>query len=338
MKTNHKQTKSVTKQKALDVKQKVSDGTKQTMTYTKQKMTSAKQEIIGAEFGKKSAFNIFSFSKLYFSYYIRTFDAILLTFIFPVLMLFMLGPVMPAQTLLPGMWLLPGMTTAFFFLPKSLVQWRNSSLIKRIGITPIKPWEFITSIALVSMALSTLGFFMMMGISAMINEWIPFFTTVSTTSPTGTEMVKNAFNWGEVNWLHTILGYFNIMILSLATAFLIGMFARTEGQAFGTGVTLYFIIGFLGGILLNFIIINNIDVLNYTSMIVPWTWVTKLYIVAASADTMFVLTPGGEEQDILSVIGLTKTEVLGAGYGIGIGLSALFFGVTVKFSSFGKVR
>ncbi len=325
--------------------------TKTKVTATKQetskeKVSTTKKEVIENKTSQSSFGNIKSFTKLYYSYYIRSFDAIFLTFVFPLLMLFMLGAVMPAQTLLPGLWLLPGITTAFFFLPKSLVHWRSSSLIKRIGITPIKPWEFIMSIFLVNLAIATAGFLMMIGVSAIINEVVPFFIAMpedltAGANPEGS-MATGAFVWSKVDWLNTIFGFFNVMILSLATAFAIGMFAKSEGQAFGIGMTLYFVISFLGGVFFDLILINGIMPLKYTSMGLPWAWTTKLYIASACGDTMFYAFDSSVNnwvgQDIYDTLGMSKEVLLGVGYGMGVAFSALLFGFTAKFSTFGKIK
>ncbi len=332
--------------------------TKPSLEVTKEKKSESKKEVIREQASQSSYSNIKSFTKLYFSYYIRTFDAIFLTFIFPLLMIFMLGAVMPAQTLLPGLWLLPGITTAFFFLPKSLVHWRSSSLIKRIGITPIKPWEFIASILLVNIAIATAGFLMMMGVTAIINETIPFFIKQTETGGAMGTMMKGAFEWQHIDWLNLILGFFNVMFLTLATALAVGMFAKSEGQAFGIGMTLYFVISFLGGVFFDVILINSIMPLKYTAMGLPWAWTMNLFISSA-ADTadFFVLVdavdsgvpaPGGGvwpegaqvpvEQTIYEILGVSKEILMGVGYGMGVTLSAVFLGITAKFSSFGKIK
>lgn len=255
------------------------------------------------------------FFSLYIQYFKKDVSAIFFTFFFPALMVIILGPIMPANYILPGLFLLPAITTAFFFTPRAIFEWRNSSLIKRIGISPIKTQDFLLSIFFVSLLTSVMGFLVTFGFTVLISETTSYFKVIGV----GTEGVKGALSFAQVQWGHLVGMFLGTACFAITTAIAIGMWAKKESQAILIGILLYFLVSFLGGIFFDISMIEDVALLNYVSYALPWTWTTS----------GFVLAWAGELKEPLDIA---------LGYAFGYGGTLLMILLIILKSDFSQVR
>lgn len=226
------------------------------------------------------------FFKLYSNYFVRNRQAMFLTFFFPLMMVFILGGFMPANYILPGLMLLPAITSSFFFTPTGIFEWRDSALIKRIGITPLKKRDFFLGIFFVHLIAAIIGLFFLAGFIAIINSTTTYFRVPDIT--TGLLVgKKNAFDWTQIDYLHSTFYFLLLTMFAISTGMVVGMFVKKQTLAFNIGMLLYFTTTFLGGVFFDVTMIYEIMPLKYTSFGIPWTWTSKSFIAAMSGSFVF---------------------------------------------------
>lgn len=76
-------------------------------------------------------------------YYWKSISGPFLTFIFPVIFISILGWLMGYYMIMGGALTISVFAMSLTSMPQAIYEFKSSSLLKRIGATPIKPWTFI---------------------------------------------------------------------------------------------------------------------------------------------------------------------------------------------------
>ena len=199
---------------------------------------------------------------------------------FPVIFLSILGFLLGYEQLLGSIISIPAVTVGITVLPTALYEFKTSSLLKRIGATPIKPWTFILAISLyyvVIMFLSTLTT-ICFGLLLFCNYWnegkqiVQFGTLYTINAPSLKNMVTHV-NWGGLLWA---------VIMNILVSGSIGIFISTVCKSAisiqGIGVPVLIISGFLAAQYLPISMVKEINGLYWLSYISPFKYSTGLII------------------------------------------------------------
>lgn len=150
--------------------------------------------------------------QLLFGYFKKSFHSIFFGFIFPIIMLTILVAVLTpgnpnaAQTVLPGLVMSASPVLGIVTLSMTYSDFKQSIIIKRIGATPLKPWQFI-------------GSFWTLGI--------------------GAALYHNQINWELINWGYILLAILLSSIMCSAVGIMVGILASDFKIANAFALLLY---------------------------------------------------------------------------------------------------
>lgn len=197
--------------------------------------------------------------KLLFSYFKKSFHSIFFGFVFPIIMLAILVAVLttpdnhnPAQKILPGLIMSASPVLGIVTLSMTYSDFKQSIIIKRIGATPLKPWQFISSILVFHVILIFIGSF-----------WI---LTI------GAALYHQQINWGIINWGYMLLAILLSSIMCSSVGIMVGILAPDFKVANAFALLLYLPTSFLSGQYIPYAAIKGQPVLVIIAKIIPFSY------------------------------------------------------------------
>lgn len=196
--------------------------------------------------------------QLLFGYFKKSFHSIFFGFIFPIIMLTILVAVLApsnpnaAQTVLPGLVMSTSPVLGIVTLAMTYSDFKQSIIIKRIGATPLRPWQFISSILIFHVILIFIGSFWTLAI--------------------GAALYHSQINWAIINWGFVILAILLLSIMCSAIGIIIGILASDFKVANAFSLLLYLPTSFLSGQYIPYIAIKGQPVLVIIAKIIPFSY------------------------------------------------------------------
>ena len=221
--------------------------------------------------------------KLYFMSWWRGFIGPIFALVFPPLILFMLGQFTPFNTIAPSYILYCSLTLGIQSFAISFVQFRNSSLIKRIGQTPVTRKHFVLSLFLFNFLLILLSSIFIILVMWFYQEFNLVQTEVWSNAPIIKDGVVTISRistsakiiWENVQWLWvlaiTIIG----LIFSLSAGLFIATIGKTVERTNGLGLLALFCLTFLGGVFFPIELLQRAKVLEYWSLTTPMRYLSQ---------------------------------------------------------------
>ncbi len=154
-----------------------------------------------------------------------------------------------------GLILLPACTTGLISLSVCIGEWKNSILLKRISATPLTKAEFI---------LALLGFFTIVALVGIV--WAFFWAYIILLVDKKDSVMKN-INYG---WL--ILSAVLVSSLSISMGILVGGLCSNETTAEAVGLTIYFPLVFMGGIMLPLYLLDKSEGMRIFTYFIPFKY------------------------------------------------------------------
>ncbi len=202
---------------------------------------------------KKKLHNIFSFFPIFWSNFIKSFQALFFGFIFPTFLFIIISLINLIDT--SYLWIiimLPPVTLGIMSLGNTITEWKSSVFLKRIDATPISKTEFLFSLILFYTLISFMGIVWLMIVGVIYD------------AASGMETFSSSFNFG---WF--LLACLEVSFLSISIGVFIGGVAQSEGSAQGIGMAIYFPCILFSGILFPASLLDKVDALRYISYILP---------------------------------------------------------------------
>ncbi len=213
--------------------------------------------------------------KLLNSYFWKTVYGPILAFIFPIILLAILGNILRLEYVYPGLIALSMLFLGLIALPLAIMELKGSSLFKYIGSSPVNPLKF---------TIVVIGFYAFIAICTGI---IIFLATMAIF-PTKT-FPGAGFEHGVLGGIFTLKGavsfYFGCLIhlmLVIVSGLVISTFAKTPQQALTLGLMITLPSMFLSGMVLSVDVIGESPVMNWISRFIPYRYSTGNIIVAAT--------------------------------------------------------
>lgn len=91
-------------------------------------------------------------------YFWRGYIGPIFAYIIPVILTLFIGRIVGPQFMIPGAYLIPTLCILLVFMPQTVFEFKNSSILKRIGSTPIKPYKFLLAIAIFNFIIVSTAF------------------------------------------------------------------------------------------------------------------------------------------------------------------------------------
>jgi len=195
---------------------------------------------------------------LLFGYWKKSFHSIFFGFVFPIILLAILVAVMgvntnnPAQVLLPGIIMSSSPVLGIVTLAMTYSDFKQSIIIKRIGATPLRSWEFIVSILIFHVILIFVGSFWILGI--------------------GTALYHSQIVFSYINWGYYLLAILLSAVMCSAIGIMIGMLAPDFKVANAFALLLYLPSSFLSGQYMPYSAIKNQTTLVIIAKILPFSY------------------------------------------------------------------
>ena len=193
------------------------------------------------------------------------------SFFVPLLLLVFIGRIVGPTMIVPGAFMIPMISILLIFMPQSIFEFRNSTLLKRIGTTPIKPYKFLLGISIFNIIVVCVSFLLLFVFSFAIfadslsDNVTKFEISPMKTfySPTFVYMIKHA-DWGSY-----IYSCFLIIIMSVLIGLIIASVAKSTLFIQATGIALMLITFFVGPCILPISLVGSVDIVKYLGYLVP---------------------------------------------------------------------
>ena len=233
--------------------------------------------------------------KLINSYFWKTIYGPIIAFIFPVLLLLVIGNIFTIQYIYPGIIAMSMLFICTLLLPISIMELKQSSIFKYIGSSPINPFKFTFVV---------IGFYVLI---SLISSFIILSTTFwdfkyDVYPPKG-------FSYGILGGIFSFPGFFYFLlslIIHLLFVIIIGLLISTISKTAQHALTISLVILipsiFLSGMIISVDIIAQSSFLNWISRINPFRYSTANLIIAS--------TPKDQIGDMFQTLTYEQKEII----------------------------
>ena len=233
--------------------------------------------------------------KLINSYFWKTIYGPIIAFIFPILLLLVVGNIFKIQYIYPGIIAMSMLFVCTLSLPISIMELKESSIFKYIGSSPVNPLKFTFAI---------ISFYILISlISSVIILIITFLAFKDDVSP------AKGFEFGILGGIISFPGIFFFLIsLSIHLLFviiiglLISTISKTAQQALTIGLIILIPSIFLSGMIISVDIIAQSSFLNWVSRINPFRYSTGNMVIAS--------TPKDQIGDMFQTLTYEQKEII----------------------------
>ncbi|MGL4950341.1 MAG: ATP-binding cassette domain-containing protein [Mycoplasma sp.] len=210
-------------------------------------------------------------------YFWRGYIGPIFAYIIPLLLILFMGRIIGPSFITPGFLIVPILTILLIFMPQTIFEFKNSSILKRIGSTPVKPYIFLLAIALFNFVIVITAVLFLFGASFGI-----FFDSLKP----GTDLnnltyidVVTKGNWGD--FLYCL-----ILIIFVTTS--IGIFIASVSKSTlfiqSVGIAILLIVFFVGPVALPINIAGTVPVIKELGYAIPLKYPISMSIEAFSTN------------------------------------------------------
>lgn len=165
-------------------------------------------------------------------------------FVFPIIFVGILGSLLGYYAMFGGMLLIASTAVSLTAMPQAVFEFKKSTLLKRIGVTPIKPWMFILMTGLFYVVVMILGtiFTLIMGIAIFSGNLYE-----------GKEISKGVVSYtlsdmlAHVQWGGLIYGLLLNILVGTSIGLLIVSLTKSTLAIQGIGIPILILSQFLAG-------------------------------------------------------------------------------------------
>lgn len=217
---------------------------------------------------------------LMLKYYYKGFFVPFFLLAYPILILFLQGfafsdmdpdpitGILPIHSLVGSISMVQAMSVGIFIIPQTILEFKNSVLMKRIGATNIRPVFFVTSVIFIGFVFIVVAFLWTL-------LWAGIF-------------FGRRFGWDVVALPNDILPTIPFLAILIITSISLGMmFAsvfRSTTSFIAVSNVFYLPVAFLSGGFIPVEMINNNDILKYITYINPFKYCLDPFLAAWNSD------------------------------------------------------
>lgn len=197
------------------------------------------------------------------------------TYLIPIVLMLFLGRIMGPQYLVPSIFLISTLCVLLVFMPQSIFEFKNSTILKRIGSTPIKPIIFLLAIALFNFILVISSTALMFILSfAIFSDSLHNITVDKLAIPnmTGLMWPEYLYMFLHANWGDFIYSFLLMLIMCIFFGLFIASIGRSTLFIQSVGISTILIVFFVGPIALPISMIGQVDVVRYIGYFIPFKY------------------------------------------------------------------
>ncbi|MGL5308442.1 MAG: hypothetical protein ACRC9F_00115, partial [Metamycoplasmataceae bacterium] len=203
------------------------------------------------------------------------------SFVFPLIFVALLGTLLGFDQLLGGAMAIASMSIALTAMPQAIFEFKRSALLKRIGVTPIKPWMFLVVAGIFYFIIMIIATFWTMAIGIAIFSSLMDKGREIAQIP-GTEYYLLSATLGatleNVNWIGFFWGVIMNIIVGISLGFVLVSTSRSTLAIQGLGIPILIISQFLSAQVLPLPMIIDASFMKYISYLSPFRYSTGLMI------------------------------------------------------------
>lgn len=206
-------------------------------------------------------------------------------FIFPIIFIAILGSLLGYQNIFGGALAISSMSVALTAMPQAIFEFKRSVLLKRIGVTPIKPWMFLVVAALFYFFIMFIATFwvIVIGIAIFsgnmnVGKEMAVLPAIEGGDPTPV-MSPTLLNYLQnVNWGGFVWGLIMNIMIGVSIGLLIVSTVKSTLAIQAIGLPVLIISQFLAAQVLPLYMINEIEAMKYLSFLTPFKYSTSLML------------------------------------------------------------
>lgn len=220
-----------------------------------------------------------AFLKLYIINFFKTGMGPFFSFVFPVMMLFILGSIMPFSYLAPGLFVLPAVTIGTITTSMIFADFNSSKIFTRLSFTSLSKTKVFLTTILFNVMLALAATLVTFGAIILMNN----IGLGKMDLKVGETIFKGQFkldlsNMGPVQWIYTFGAPLLLAIMLCPIGILIGLLSKDGMSGAIKGLFVYFPVTFLSGVFLDLGNIANAKGLDKISAWLPSRWVVEVLI------------------------------------------------------------
>ncbi|MGL6124950.1 MAG: ATP-binding cassette domain-containing protein [Metamycoplasmataceae bacterium] len=203
----------------------------------------------------------------------------LFAFVVPIILLFFIGLILGHEFYFPAGISVSILTVGLVFMPQSIFEFKNSTLLKRIGTTPINPIKFLIVIVIFNFIIMIVSMLLVF-----IFSFLVFFNNLHSSKMESSfegQPLAGA-SWFQmlsgVEWGSFIYSTFLLIFLTMVVGILLASVARSTLFIQGVGITILIITFFVGPAVLPIGMTAQIDAIKYSSYLLPFKYPISLMI------------------------------------------------------------
>ncbi len=213
--------------------------------------------------------------KLLNAYFWKTYYGPILVFIFPTLLLTIMGNVMRIEYVFPGILAMVTLFIGIQVMPLGIMELKGSTLFKYIRSTPVNPKRFVASVILYYVLLNILALLIVIVLGGAI-----FYKNV---------FVGSGFRNGLYSGIATTKGFFSFIfanllhiVMTLAIGLAIATFSKTPQQALTIGLIIVLPSMFLSGMVITVDVIARSTVMQWLSRLIIFRYTTANIVISST--------------------------------------------------------
>lgn len=218
-------------------------------------------------------------------------------FVFPLIFVTLLGSLLGYDQLFGGSMAIASMSIALTAMPQAIFEFKRSALLKRIGVTPIKPWMFLAVSAIFYFVVMIVSSFwtLVIGIAIFAGnmgvgremQQIPGAITGVLTEAKKVPYLFSASlgnTLANVNWVGFLWGLIMNIAVGISLGFVLVSTSKSTLAIQGLGIPILIISQFLAAQVLPLPMISNVPAMQYISYLSPFRYSTGLMIESFSGN------------------------------------------------------
>ncbi|TCG10558.1 ABC transporter permease [Mycoplasma todarodis] len=220
--------------------------------------------------------------KLLNAYFWKTYYGPILVFIFPTLLLTIMGNVMRIEYVFPGILAMVTLFIGIQVMPLGIMELKGSTLFKYIGSTPVNPKRFVSAVILYYVLLNVLAILLIIILGGAI-----FYKDVFAGS--GKKIIPSGIAYGLYSGIATTKGFFSFIfanllhiVMTLAIGLAIATFSKTPQQALTIGLIIVLPSMFLSGMVITVDVIARSAVMQWLSRLVIFRYTTANIVISST--------------------------------------------------------
>ena len=213
-------------------------------------------------------------------------------FIFPIIFIAILGTLLGYDQVFAGSLAIPAMAVGLTAMPQAIFEFKKSVLLKRIGVTKIKPWMFLLAIALFYVLVMFVATFFCVAIgiaifSGYMNSGREIANNLSmpiSIANTNSNIMYNLYApslktvLDTVNWGGFIWGTIMNIIVSVSIGLFLVSVVKTSLGIQALGIPILIISQFLSAQVLPLGMVKSVGAMWGLSYITPFKYSTGLFL------------------------------------------------------------